>query len=85
MLSAGRCKKGFVYDAYSTDSSANCIGVTSKFYAKDASVATSACSNKENSNVATGAQICNWSFRKMLKVLKYSLVFKFNNSNINMN
>ena len=78
---AGQCKKGFVYDAYSSDSNANCVGVSSKFYTKDAASATSACNNFYSSNVATGAQICSWSFRNTLQVLKYLLVFNFIDSN----
>ena len=69
-MSAGRCKKGFLFDSSSTDSNANCVGVTDKFYAKDASVATTACTGYYSSNVATGAHICNWNFRKFVKVLK---------------
>ncbi len=69
-MSAGRCKKGFLYDSYSSDSNANCVGVTSKVYTKDTSESTSACNNFYGSDVPAGAKYCSWSFRSFIKVLR---------------
>ena len=78
-MSAGRCKKGFLYDAYASDSNNNCIGATNKYYPKDESDASTACDdNFEGSNLATGSMYCDWSFRSFLKVLNEEITFESN-------